>query len=42
MIVSSVPAGDTFDKQMMQGLNEGWWIDPWEDNFKYSIISKYK
>ncbi len=32
-IVSSIPAGDTFDQQMKQGLIEGRLIDPWEDNF---------
>jgi hypothetical protein len=36
------PAGDTFDKQMKQGLIEGWWFDPGEDKFQYLIISMYK
>jgi hypothetical protein len=42
MVVSSTPSGDPFNIQIKQGLLEGWWIDPWQDNLTHLINSMYK
>ncbi len=41
MVVSSAPTGDPSKIQMKQGLLEGWWIDPWQENFTHLINSMY-
>ncbi len=35
-------AGYTFDIEIDQRPLKGWWFDPWQDDFKYFIISMYK
>jgi hypothetical protein len=40
--VGSIPARDILNIEIEHGLLKGWWFDPWQDSFKYFIISMYK
>ncbi len=41
--MSLILTEDTFDIWIkLRALLEGWWFDPWQDNFKYFIGSMYK
>jgi hypothetical protein len=42
MIVGSRYAGATVKFETEPWLLEGWWFNPWQDNFTHFIISIYK